>query len=142
MAADDESDYSSANDDSDPAMITIQIQQRILQLKNDREKRTKAVLQESSIAFDKLRTRVVAYEAERHQKESKCYASHVKALADATYRRKDIEARMLSLVMRMNSYTKELEEMMMKGYLGREEDMKKAGTRGRRSGEQGCCESH
>ncbi|KAH7163098.1 hypothetical protein B0J13DRAFT_29756 [Dactylonectria estremocensis] len=126
MAAEDESLYSGANDDSDPGMATMRIQQRILQLKNDRDKRTEAVLQESNIAFDKLRNRVVAYEAERRNKESKYCAAHLKALTDATNRREDIEARMLSLVKKMSSSTKELEDMMLKGYLGREEDVKKS----------------
>ncbi|KAF7543156.1 hypothetical protein G7Z17_g10971 [Cylindrodendrum hubeiense] len=109
MAADEESVYSSANDNSDP----------------DRDERTNAILQESSDAFDNLRSRVLAYQTERRNKESKSCAAHVKAMIEATERRKDIEARMANLVIKMNVTTQELEEMMMKGYFGREEDMRK-----------------
>ncbi|KAH7022972.1 hypothetical protein EDB80DRAFT_696161 [Ilyonectria destructans] len=125
MAAHDESVYSSADNDSDPGIITVQIQRLILQLKMDRDERTYAILRESSMAFDNLRSRVITYQAERRKKESKSHAAHVKTLIEATERRKEIEARMSDLIMKLDMTTQELEAMMLRGYLGREGDMKK-----------------
>ncbi|KAK7425664.1 hypothetical protein QQZ08_007882 [Neonectria magnoliae] len=123
--AEAESAYTSANDDSDPGAIAIQIQQRILQLKRDRDERVNAIIRESGDALEKLRSRVIAYQAERNSQESKSRAAHVNAMIEATERRKDIEAKMMDLVLKINSSTKELEAMMMKGYLGREEEVKR-----------------
>ncbi|KPM38981.1 T-complex protein 1 subunit delta [Neonectria ditissima] len=124
--ADAESVYTSANDDSDPSAIAMQIQQRILQLKRDRDERVNAVLRESGVAIDKLRSRVVAYQTEQRNKEAKSRAAHVKTMIDATERRESIEVKMADLVSKVNSSTQELEAMMMKGYLGREEEVKRA----------------
>ncbi|KAK7424957.1 hypothetical protein QQX98_000233 [Neonectria punicea] len=123
--AEAESACTSANEDSDPGAIAIQIQQRILQLKRDRDERVNAIIRESGAALEKLRSRVFAYQAERNSQESKSRAAYVNAMIEATERRKDIEAKMTDLVLKINSSTKELEAMMMKGYLGREEEVKR-----------------
>lgn len=58
-------------------------------------------------------------------RRSKSRAAHVKTLIEATERRKEIEARMSDLIMKLDLTTQELEAMMLRGYLGREGDMKK-----------------
>lgn len=129
MAAHDESAYSSADNDSDSGILTVQIQRLILQLKMDRDERTYTILRESAMAFDNLRSRVRAYHEERRNKESKSRAAHVETLIRATERQKEIEARMSALIKKLDSTTQELEAMMLRGYLGREGEMKKVEDR-------------
>ncbi|KAF4983774.1 hypothetical protein FZEAL_897 [Fusarium zealandicum] len=125
MAADDGSNYSS-NDDSDPSFIAMQAQQRLFQLKKERDERMNAVVQESAAAMEDLRTRIVTYQQERRTKEADAYAASVMKLTQATERRRDIEERMEAVVSKVNSTTREVEEMMKTGFRGRETDMKQA----------------
>ncbi|KAL6358135.1 hypothetical protein LRP88_08315 [Fusarium phalaenopsidis] len=68
MAADDDSNYSS-NDENDPSFIAMQAQQRLFQLKRDRDERLGALVEDSATAMEELRSRVVAYQKERRSKQ-------------------------------------------------------------------------
>ncbi|KAM0427494.1 hypothetical protein ACHAPT_007454 [Fusarium lateritium] len=125
MAEDDESNYSS-NEDHDPSLIAMQAQQRLLQLKRDRDERLTAVVQDSTAAMDELRSRVVAYQEERRTKQAGACAGSVMKIVEAVERRKEIEQRMEALVSKVSSTTREVEEMMKEGFRGREKDMRQA----------------
>lgn len=58
-------------------------------------------------------------------RRSKSRAAHVETLIRATERQKEIEARMSALIKKLDSTTQELEAMMLRGYLGREGEMRK-----------------
>ncbi|KAM0564277.1 hypothetical protein ACHAPJ_000487 [Fusarium lateritium] len=125
MAADDESNYSS-NEDDDPSLLAMQAQQRLFQLKKERDERMNAVVKESAAAMDKLRARVVKYQEERRTKKTDALAASVTQIIEAVERRRDIEQQMETLVFQVNSTTQEIEEMMKTGFLGREKDVKQA----------------
>ncbi|KAF4987303.1 hypothetical protein FDECE_15489 [Fusarium decemcellulare] len=125
MAADDESNYSSI-EDNDPSFIAMQAQQRLFELKKDRDERVNAVLKESTDAMEDLRSRVAAYQEERREKEADAYAGSVMKLVETAERRREIEQRMEALVSKVNSSTRQVEEMMKTGFRGREDEMKKA----------------
>ncbi|KAF5025031.1 hypothetical protein F66182_2899 [Fusarium sp. NRRL 66182] len=143
MAVDDESNYSS-NDDADPSFLAMQAQQRLFQLKKQRDERMNMIVKESAASMEKLRARIVAYQDERRTKE---YISHVvisnahleltssRAVAfsasvtriiEAVEHRRDIEQQMETLVSQVSSTTREVEEMMKTGLRGREKDAKQA----------------
>ncbi|EEU47855.1 uncharacterized protein NECHADRAFT_74846 [Fusarium vanettenii 77-13-4] len=132
MVADDESNYSS-NDENDPSFIAMQAQQRLFQLKRDRDERLGALVEDSATAMEELRSRVVAYQKERRSKQTRligkradvCAASVMK-IVEAVERRKEIEQRMETLVSKVNNTTREVEDMMKAGFRGREKDMKQA----------------
>ncbi|RSL66775.1 hypothetical protein CEP54_003606 [Fusarium duplospermum] len=125
MAADDDSNYSS-NDENDPSFIAMQAQQRLFQLKRDRDERLGALVEDSTTAMEELRSRVVAYQKERRSKQADVCAASVMKIVEAVERRKEIEQQMEALVSKVNSKTKEVEDMMKAGFRGREKDMKQA----------------
>ncbi|KAH6898615.1 hypothetical protein B0T10DRAFT_555918 [Thelonectria olida] len=124
MPANDNS-ASSGSEDADPSVVAIECQKRIAKLKSDRVNRMNAVVQECNGALSDVRSRVIANQEERRNKESQVYAASVKKLLDAIERRKEMEAKMEDLVKKLHSTTQELEEMMLKAYGGREDDLKK-----------------
>ncbi|RMJ19069.1 hypothetical protein CDV36_001302 [Fusarium kuroshium] len=126
MAADDDSNYSS-NDENDPSFIAMQAQQRLFQLKRDRDERLGALVEDSTTAMEELRSRVVAYQKERRSKQADVCAASVMKIVEAVERRKEIEQRMEALVSNVNSKAQEVEDMMKAGFRGREKDMKHAG---------------
>ncbi|KAJ4271912.1 hypothetical protein NW762_000621 [Fusarium torreyae] len=126
MAADDESNYSS-NEDDDPSFLAIQAQHRLFELKKERDERMNTVVKESAAAMDKLRARVVKYQEERCTKETDALAASVTQIIEAVERRRGIERQMETLVSQVNSTTHEIEEMMKTGFQGREKDVKRAG---------------
>ncbi|KAM6531510.1 hypothetical protein FSOLCH5_000973 [Fusarium solani] len=68
MAVDDDSNYSS-NDENDPSFIAMQAQQRLFQLKRDRDERLGALVEDSATAMEELHNRIVAYQKERRSKQ-------------------------------------------------------------------------
>ncbi|KAF4948708.1 hypothetical protein FSARC_13673 [Fusarium sarcochroum] len=125
MAADDESNYSS-NEDDDPSFLAMQAQQRLFQLKKERDERMNAVVKGSAAAMDKLRGRVVRYQKEQRTKETDVLVASISQIVEAVERRRDIEQQMKTLVTQVSSTTQEIEEMMKAGFQGREEDVKQA----------------
>ncbi|KAJ3470771.1 hypothetical protein MRS44_000870 [Fusarium solani] len=130
MAVDDDSNYSS-NDENDPSFIAMQAQQRLFQLKRDRDERLGALVEDSATAMEELHNRIVAYQKERRSKQltgrraDACAASVMK-IVEAVERRMEIEQRMETLVSKVNSTTREVEDMMKAGFRGREKDIKQA----------------
>lgn len=53
------------------------------------------------------------------------YAALVQGLMDAIERRKDIETKMMEITKKLHLHIAELEQMFLKGYDGRKEDLKK-----------------
>ncbi|KAJ4314090.1 hypothetical protein N0V84_009082 [Fusarium piperis] len=123
MAADDDSNYS-RNDENDTSFIFMQAQQRTFQLATDRDERLGALVEDSATAMEELRSRVVAYQKERRSKQADACAASVMKIVEAVERRNEIEQRMEALVSKVNSTTREIEDMMKAGFNGREKDMK------------------
>ncbi|KAH7256977.1 hypothetical protein BKA59DRAFT_541977 [Fusarium tricinctum] len=125
MAAGDEYTYSSNEDEDDSHDESIRTQHRLKQIKKKRDKRTSAIVKESSVAMNKLRARVAAYQQDRTNTEMETVASSVLKIIEAVERRKQIEEQMETLVLQVTSTTREIEEMMRIGFRGRAEDIKK-----------------
>ncbi|KAF4455420.1 t-complex protein 1 [Fusarium austroafricanum] len=104
----------------------LSTQQRIMQLKKERDERMNAIVKESAAELDKLRARVVTYQQDRRKKEVETIAASVLRIIEAVERRKDIEQEMATLVSQVTNTTREVEDMMKIGFRGREEDVKKA----------------
>ncbi|KAF5616617.1 t-complex 1 [Fusarium sp. NRRL 52700] len=123
MAAGDESNYSS-NEDDNPN-FAARTQGRLLQLKKGRDERMNAIVQESATGMDKLRTSVARFQQDRRTREVRGVAISVIRIIEAVERRKGIEQQMETLVSRLVNKTREVESMMKIGLRGREDDMKK-----------------
>ncbi|KAG5749902.1 hypothetical protein H9Q69_008874 [Fusarium xylarioides] len=124
MAASDESNYSS-NEDDNPN-FAAKAQGRLLQLKKGRDERMNAIVQESATEMDKLRTSIARFQQDRRTKEVRAVAISVTRIIKAVERRKGIEQQMETLVSRLVNKTQEVESMMKIGIRGREDDMRKA----------------
>ncbi|KAM5355886.1 hypothetical protein ACJ41O_002532 [Fusarium nematophilum] len=124
MAADEESNYSS-NQDIDPGLIAMQAQQRVIQLKKDRDDLLDDVVSDSAAAMDDLRKRVVSYQHKRRTKETNAHAISVLKIAQSVERRRDIEECMVAIVSKVNSRAQQVEEMMKIGFRAREKGVKK-----------------
>ncbi|KAF4498407.1 t-complex 1 [Fusarium agapanthi] len=123
MAASDESNYSS-NEDDNPN-FAAKAQGRLLQLKKGRNERMNAIVQESATEMDKLRTSIARFQQDRRVKEVRAVTISVTRIIEAVERRKGIEQQMETLVSRLMDKTQEVESMMKIGLRGREDDMKK-----------------
>ncbi|KAH7269986.1 uncharacterized protein BKA55DRAFT_683061 [Fusarium redolens] len=124
MAASDESNYSS-NEDDNPN-FAAKAQGRLLQLKKGRDERMNAIVHESATEMDKLRTNIARFQQDRRTKEVHAVAISVTRIVETVERRKGIEQHMETLVSRLITKTQEVESMMEIGFRGREEDVKKA----------------
>ncbi|KAF4441485.1 t-complex 1 [Fusarium acutatum] len=124
MAASDESNYSS-NEDDNPN-FAAKAQGRLLELKKGRDERMNAIVQESATEMDKLRTSITRFRQDRRTKEVRAVAISVNRIIEAVECRKGIEQQMETLVSRLVNKTQEVESMMKIGLRGREDDMQKA----------------
>ncbi|KAF9762724.1 hypothetical protein IL306_003344 [Fusarium sp. DS 682] len=124
MAASDESNYS-GNEDDNPN-FAAKAQQRLLQLKKGRDERMNAVVEESATEMDKLRTSITKFQQDRRTREFQAVAASVIKIIEAVERRKNTERQMETLISRLTSQTRDVENMMQIGFRGREEDVKKA----------------
>ncbi|KAH6961128.1 hypothetical protein DER45DRAFT_593192 [Fusarium avenaceum] len=125
MAAGDEHTYSSNEDEVDSHDESINTQHRLRQIKKKRDERTSAIVKESSVAMNKLRARVAAYQQNRTNTEMETVASSVLKIIKAIERRKQIEEQMETLVSQVTSTIREVEAIMKIGFRGRAEDIKK-----------------
>ncbi|RBR24585.1 uncharacterized protein FIESC28_02635 [Fusarium coffeatum] len=115
----------SGGEDSDPGAITMQAQQRLEKLKNERSESMNEVVKETAVEMADLRSRVMAFQQNRRSTEKEVVASAVTKLVEAAERRREIEQQMETLINQVTATTEALEEMMRIGIKGRIDDVKK-----------------
>ncbi|KAL6919340.1 hypothetical protein ACHAPO_009934 [Fusarium lateritium] len=114
------------NEESDPGVIGFQAQTKLVQLKKERNDRMSEIVQETATEMENLRSRVVAFQQDRHATELEAIASAITRVIEAIERRKAIEQQMETLVDQVASTTQVVEDMMKASFKGREDNARKA----------------
>ncbi|KAH8124829.1 hypothetical protein ACSS6W_001400 [Trichoderma asperelloides] len=113
---------SRSSESSDPGDAALEAQTRILRLKKDRDENIKAAAADFDTALAELRAKVIAWQEDlqRQREERRQYCST--EITRLTDRRGDIEAQMVEIVTNAQRMVGDLEDMMLAGYEGREND--------------------
>ncbi|KAK1244935.1 hypothetical protein MKX08_004564 [Trichoderma sp. CBMAI-0020] len=119
-------DIALSSDSPDLGDAALEAQARFLSLKKDRDENIKAVAADFDAALAELRTKVIAWQEDlqRQRKDRRQYCrAELIRLVD---RRENIEVQMVGIVANAQRMVGELEDMMLAGYEGREEEAVKA----------------
>ncbi|KAK3181311.1 hypothetical protein K4F52_007325 [Lecanicillium sp. MT-2017a] len=120
-----ESDHSS-EDESDHMLAAVEAQQRIIELKRNRDKRTSEVTAKANAALDDIVARVKKRVHEFEQEKNIQRGKKLEAIQQLAQQQRALEVQMTTIVEDMHASIVEVEEMMKAGYKGREQDMKDA----------------
>ncbi|KAG9257996.1 uncharacterized protein F5Z01DRAFT_312724 [Emericellopsis atlantica] len=105
----------SADYDSDIDGI-FQAQQRIRELKKEKNDEIQKVVGETEAQLEKLQKRIHTTIDKKHKQSAKNHAADVAKLAESVERRAEIERDIISLTKAMSSKMHELETMMLEAY--------------------------
>ncbi|KAI5466046.1 hypothetical protein BGZ63DRAFT_121227 [Mariannaea sp. PMI_226] len=125
MSSPNQESTCSDHESPDPSFIAMDIQERIRELKADKDRRMNAVVEEAAAAFADIRARYIDYENQRHNKERHRQAEEVHSILVALERQSEIQDKIEAILKSCFETTRLLENMILVGYAGREEDLKK-----------------
>ncbi|VUC27073.1 unnamed protein product [Clonostachys rosea] len=111
-----------SGDESDAERVAYQAQKKIYELRKERDKRMAAVIIDAENALKEVKTRAVAVHAAQLQGKAKFKSQCVNNICRSLERRQAIEAQMVELIADTHTKMKEVEDVIMAGYEGREKE--------------------
>ncbi|CAH0026593.1 unnamed protein product [Clonostachys rhizophaga] len=106
--------------ESDTEWVAFQTQVKIQKLRKERDQQMAAVIIDAENALKEIKARAVAVHAEQLRAKLKFKSQCVNNICQSLERRQAIEAQMVGLVKDTHAKIKEVEDVIMAGYEGRE----------------------
>ncbi|CAG9971507.1 unnamed protein product [Clonostachys byssicola] len=108
--------------ESDTEWVAFQTQVKIQKLRKERDQQMAAVITDAENALKGVKARAVAVHAEQLRGKLKFKSQCVNNIAQSLERRQAIEAQMVELVADTHAKMREVEDVIMAGYEGRERE--------------------
>ncbi|CAH0049561.1 unnamed protein product [Clonostachys solani] len=106
--------------ESDTEWVAFQAQVKIQKLRKERDQQMAAVITDAENALKEIKARAAAVHAKQLQEKVKFKSQCVNNICQSLERRQAIEAQMVELIADTHAKVREVEDVIMAGYEGRE----------------------